>query len=77
MEAKGLVCVCVCRGVDLLCKKGVGSALVQTGELHLNNDSFYQRADVWLQTPEHRRPVLKSADAYTNTHHRTAELNVE
>lgn len=47
--------VCVCarahRGVDLLCKKGVGS--VQTGDLRLNSNSFNQSADGWFQTPEH------------------------
>lgn len=33
MEAKDLICVCARKGVDLLCNKGVGSTLVQTGEL--------------------------------------------
>lgn len=40
MKAKDLKCVCARKGVGLLCNKGVGSTLVQTGELyHWKNNS--------------------------------------
>lgn len=40
MKATDLICVCAHKGVDLLCNKGVGSTLVQTGELyHWKNNS--------------------------------------
>ena len=51
----------------LLCKKGVGWALVQTGELRLNNNSFNPCEDAWSHTPEYPWP-------HTHTHTGTADI---